>query len=189
MNIHGIQYLNDSNGTPQKAIVDLRVFGKEFNQFLQQIAARVAAENANNSNIYRPEQPSNQLSGKVEQLLSEARKYIGTPYRTGGTTSSGMDCSGFTMTVFKAIGVSLPRVSRDQAAVGTTVAKSQLRAGDLLFFATTTPNLINHVGIVSSVDASGKVLFIHASSSRGVMEADMSLAYWQNAYMTARRIV
>ncbi len=201
MSLNGIQYINDNNGNPSKAVVDLRLHAAEFNAFLQQIAAkeRAQANNNNSSNSLfggggnvTPNNNSNAIANanqKVNALLAEARKYVGTPYRTGGTTTSGMDCSGFTMVAFKAVGVNLPRVSRDQTAVGQTVAKQNLQAGDLMFFATTTPNVINHVGIVSKVEPSGEVKFLHASSSRGVMEATMALDYWQKAYMTARRIV
>lgn len=196
MSLLGIQYVNDNSGNPIKAVVDIRLHASEFAAFLQQIAAKERAQaNKNSSNslfggggITPPNNQNNNVA-KVNQLLNEARKYIGTPYRTGGTTTSGMDCSGFTMMVFKSIGVNLPRVSGDQTAVGQAIAKNQLQAGDLLFFATTTPNRINHVGIVASVESTGNVSFLHASSSRGVMEANMSLDYWQKAYMTARRVI
>lgn len=195
MSLEGIQYLNDNSGKAIKAVVDLRLHAQEFAAFLQQIAAKERANAANNqssNSLFGPNVPSNNTGAagtKVQQLLDEARKYIGTPYRTGGTTTSGMDCSGFTMTAFKSININLPRVSRDQTAVGQTIAKQNLQAGDLLFFATTTPNQINHVAIVSKVEPNGEVKFLHASSSRGVMEASMSLDYWQKAYMTARRVI
>jgi len=196
MSLLGIQYVNDNSGNPIKAVVDIRLHANEFAAFLQQVAAKERAQtNKNSSNslfggggITPPNNQNNNVS-KVNQLLNESRKYIGTPYRTGGTTTSGMDCSGFTMMAFKSVGVNLPRVSGDQTAVGQAIAKNQLQAGDLLFFATTTPNRINHVGIVASVESNGNVKFLHASSSRGVMEANMSLDYWQKAYMTARRII
>jgi cell wall-associated NlpC family hydrolase len=196
MSLLGIQYVNDNSGNPIKAVVDIRLHANEFAAFLQQVAAKERAQtNKNSSNSLfggggiTPPNNQNNNASKVNQLLNEARKYIGTPYRTGGTTTSGMDCSGFTMMAFKSIGVNLPRVSGDQTAVGQAIAKNQLQAGDLLFFATTTPNRINHVGIVASVESNGNVKFLHASSSRGVMEANMSLDYWQKAYMTARRII
>ena len=196
MSLQGIQYVNDNSGNPIKAVVDIRLHANEFAAFLQQIAAKERAQTNNNSSNslfggggVTPPNNQNNNASKVNQLLNEARKYIGTPYRTGGTTTSGMDCSGFTMMAFKSIGVNLPRVSGDQTAVGQAIAKNQLQSGDLLFFATTTPGRINHVGIVASVESTGTVKFIHASSSRGVMEADMSLDYWQKAYMTARRVI
>lgn len=201
----GIQYVNDSNGNPIKAVVDLSLYSKEFALFLQQLAAKY--ENTNSaytspslfSNKTTPTGDvstyvggnttnSNAPTAFMDKLLQTARTFIGTPYRTGGTTNSGMDCSGLTMTVYKSVGVNLPRVSRDQATVGQAVGKNELQRGDLLFFATGTPGVINHVGVVSDT-TSGTVKFIHASTSRGVMEADLSQDYYQKTYMAARRVV
>lgn len=200
----GIQYVNDSNGNPIKAVVDLSLYSKEFALFLQQLAAKY--ENTNSAYV-SPSLFSNKTTTTgdvsahvgsnvanntptafIDKLLQTARTFIGTPYRTGGTTNSGMDCSGLTMTVYKSVGVNLPRVSRDQATVGQAVGKNELQRGDLLFFATGTPGVINHVGVVSDT-TTGTVKFIHASTSRGVMEADLSQDYYQKTYMAARRVV
>jgi len=196
----GIQYINDNAGNPIKVVVDLQLYGKEFALFLQQLSAKYENTNNNSSNSLfggdNQTRPSgdvvgpigNNSSTKVSKLLQTAQSFLGTPYRTGGTTSSGMDCSGFTQTVFNAIGIKLPRVSRDQSTVGQSIAKSSLQVGDLLFFATSTPNVINHVAVVSNTTG-GQVKFLHASTSRGVMEADLALDYYQKAYMTARRVL
>ena len=125
---------------------------------------------------------------KVNGLIQAAQKFYCTPYRTGGTTASGMDCSGLTQTIFKLIGVNIPRVSRDQARIGSAIGYSDMQAGDLIFFATGTPNYINHEGVVSSNNGQ-EIKFIHASSSKGVMESSMSLDYWRRAYMSARRVI
>lgn len=196
----GIQYINDNAGNPIKVVVDLQLYGKEFALFLQQLSAKYENTNSNASNSLfggdNQTRPSgdvvgpigNNSSSKVGRLLQTAQSFVGTPYRTGGTTSSGMDCSGFTQTVFNAIGIKLPRVSRDQSTVGQAISKNALQVGDLLFFATSTPNVINHVAVVSNTSG-GTVKFLHASTSRGVMEADLALDYYQKAYMTARRVL
>ncbi len=199
--MRGIQYINDNNGARVKAIVDLTRYGKEFAIFLEELAKKYSDTQQNTNpppvigdNIaYIGSQSGGQQPNvgrlvKINGLLQAARSFFGTPYRTGGTTSSGMDCSGLTQTVFKMVGINIPRVSRDQAGVGSPVSYNDLQAGDLVFFATGTPNQVNHVGVVSS-NEKGEVKFIHASSSRGVMEASLSLDYWRKAYMSARRVV
>lgn len=123
----------------------------------QRAAERRAAEQAQNSSnngsnaapsapaastpAPKPPAASN-ASGSA--VLNYAYQFLGTPYVWGGSTPSGFDCSGFTSYVYRKFGVNLPRVSRSQATVGTTVAYSDLQAGDLVFFGSGS---ISHVGI------------------------------------------
>lgn len=193
--MRGIQFIYDNQGNKTTAVVDLRRHGKAFAAFLQQLSNETSTTTTTPvvgdtlDNIGSNNNTLNTKQLKIDGLIQKARSYYGVPYRTGGTTQSGMDCSGFLQTTFKAIGIELPRVSRDQAQVGAAVSKNQLKEGDLIFFATGTPGRINHVGMVTNASNPDDVKFIHASSSRGVMETTLGLGYWQKAYIQAKRLV
>lgn len=127
--------------------------------------------------------PSMASADSTNTLISTARSYIGTPYSYGGTTSSGFDCSGYTQHVFKQSGVSIPRTTGQQMAIGTAVSKSNLETGDIVFFNTSGKG-VSHNGIYIG---SGK--FIHSSSSQGVMISSINdPAYWGSRYIGARRV-
>jgi len=119
------------------------------------------------------------LNGIVNDL-------IGTPYKSGGTSSKGFDCSGFTSYVFEKMGIELTRTSGSQAKEGTKVAKADLIAGDLVFFDTIGGNnsAISHVGIYI-----GDGKFVHSSSSRGVVTDKLNSEYYDGRFVTARRIM
>lgn len=123
---------------------------------------------------------SNYVSRRVVQ---NAMGYMGVPYVFGGSSPSGFDCSGFVMYVFGGAGISLPRTADVQYEVGTPVEKSDLRAGDLVFFTTYTYGP-SHVGISLGGDK-----FIHASSSKGVTIDTLNRGYWISTYIGARRVM
>ncbi|MBL4648665.1 MAG: C40 family peptidase, partial [Aureispira sp.] len=190
MRLRGIQFIYDNQGKKISAVVDLRCYEKEFAVFLQELSKKKSGGHTRSNPVVgdttRVVGSGGSNSGsavnakklKMDALLKTARSYYGVPHRTGGTSYSGMDCSGFTQTSFKSIGVNLPRVSRDQALIGQAVSKSQLQTGDLVFFATGTPGRVNHVVIVTDASNSEAIRFIHASSSRGIMETSMGINYW-----------
>ncbi len=119
-------------------------------------------------------------------VAETAKMYLGTPYRSGGTSKSGMDCSGLVMTSFKEHGIDLPRVSRDQANVGKNISIKKVSKGDLLFF-NTSGSGISHVGIVDRVEGS-EVFFVHASSSQGVTISSLENSYWKPRFVKAVRV-
>ena len=122
-------------------------------------------------------------------ILSDAEKYLGAPYKPGGMTSSGFDCSGFVNTVFAENDIKLTRRSSDQAKEGREVSIREVKHGDLLFFATAGGKRVSHVGIVHTITDDGEIKFIHASTSKGVIISSLDETYWDKAFLFARRVL
>jgi cell wall-associated NlpC family hydrolase len=123
-------------------------------------------------------------SASAAAVLNTAEDHLGVPYVWGGTTPRGFDCSGFVQYVYRQHGVELPRTSRQQAVVGMAIGAtvSELRAGDLMFFATNGKR-IDHVAIyagnneiIHSSASGGGVGYDNLSSSRGVWFVDHHVA-------------
>ena len=124
----------------------------------------------------------------ANKIIWTAVTYKGTPYKYGGTTKNGMDCSGLIHTSFKQRGVAIPRVSYQMAEKGTTISLKKVQRGDLLFFKTSkNTNRISHVGLVTSTD--NGIQFIHSTSSKGVVVSSLSEKYWDNAFVKAKRVL
>jgi len=125
------------------------------------------------------------ISGLRGEIVRTAKRYIGTPYRWGGTTAKGFDCSGLTMVVYKINGLNLPRVSKHQFRYGKKISKRNLKAGDLVFFATSGRGRVSHVGLYIG---GGK--FIHAPGrGKRVRVEKLSRKYFVRTYMGARSYI
>jgi probable lipoprotein NlpC len=128
-------------------------------------------------------------SVSATSIVSMAKTFLGTPYASGGTSKEGTDCSGLVYACFSAAGIKLPRTSRDMAEFGTPVEdKKDIRMGDLVFFDSNNAGKINHVGMVINV-AVTDANFIHASSSKGVIESALMTGYWQDKHRKTVRIL
>lgn len=119
----------------------------------------------------------------VKQLKSAAYGFLGTRYRFGGNSRSGLDCSAFVQQVFREMDVTLPRSAREQYTVGNTVSPGDLQKGDLVFFRTYA-SFPSHVGIYL-----GNNRMIHASShDRRVVISSLNSQYYRARYIGAKRI-
>lgn len=118
-------------------------------------------------------------------ILATARQYLGTPYRYGGSSPGGFDCSGFTKYVFSVHGYNLDRTAASQYNQGSAISKANLQIGDLVFFKCSSSS-IDHVGIYA-----GNNEFIHSSSPRsgGVIMTNLDESYYLRSYACATRII
>lgn len=124
------------------------------------------------------------LEGKEDPaLIREVAGWIGTPYRYGGTSHSGVDCSGFIGHVYRNVyGINLPRTTAAIASDAGRVSRRRLSEGDLVFFRTKSRWRISHAGIYL-----GNGYFVHASSSRGVIVSSLEEPYYSRRYARGGR--
>jgi len=124
------------------------------------------------------------LNKRSKNLYSFIDSWYGTPYRFGGTTRKGIDCSAFMMEIFNNVyKYKLPRTSRDQYKISDKINNiNDLREGDLVFFKIRTKD-ISHVGIYL-----GEGKFAHASSSKGVVISDLGSNYWSKYFVGGGRV-
>ena len=131
------------------------------------------------------EEPSSLLGSASEvrsALLDQYQEWRGVPYRSGGQSRRGVDCSGFVQLTFRErFGLELPRDTRQQSRLGAPISTRGLQPGDLVFF--NTGQRTQHVGIFIE---DGQ--FLHASTSKGVIISDLDNPYWRKTYWQSRRL-
>ncbi|HRS06905.1 MAG TPA: peptidoglycan endopeptidase, partial [Candidatus Ratteibacteria bacterium] len=117
------------------------------------------------------------------KVIENAMNFINTPYRYGGLSQNGIDCSGLVKKSYEAVGISIPRTSREQAKKGEIIPISAMKPGDVIFFG--NKGVVNHVGIYI-----GDNKFVHASREFGkVVVADLNDKYYQNHLICARTFI
>jgi lipoprotein Spr len=115
-------------------------------------------------------------------LMKAYSEWYGTPYRLGGTTPNGVDCSGLVQNIYtNEFSVELPRTTGEQMREGRKIKKTELQTGDLVFFKTGRRTM--HVGIYM-----GSNRFLHSSTSNGVMISGLTEDYWKKRYVESRRV-
>ncbi|HEX3019462.1 MAG TPA: C40 family peptidase [Chitinispirillaceae bacterium] len=126
--------------------------------------------------------PSDTAGTRLQKIIFP---FIGTPYRRGGMSGNGFDCSGFVCLIFKeAFNISLPRSSSQMQYCGTRIHLNSAFEGDLVFFRNYRIGRIGHVGIYMN---EGR--FVHASTKHGVIYSDLSEPYYKKRFAMVRRIV
>ena len=119
------------------------------------------------------------------RVLQVAKQYLGTPYRYGGSSPSGFDCSGFTSFVYRQLGYNINRVANDQLLNGVAISKNELQPGDLVMFKRPGNTQVHHVGIYA-----GDGMMIHSPQTGDVVKyTSIVTGYYNDVYYAARRII
>ncbi len=130
-------------------------------------------------------------SKSVNEIVQKAKAHLGTRYKSGGKSpDSGFDCSGFTCYIFNKMNIFLQPTASSQAEQGRPVYLGEAAPGDLIFFkgANANDKKIGHVGIIVS-EIGQKILFIHASSSKGIMQSALDEKYFKDRFVKIRRVM
>lgn len=134
--------------------------------------------------------PGDANTENIPEVVQIARTYTGTPYRSGGNDKQGIDCSGLICQVYSEMGVKVPRISWQQSEFGQEVGSvEEIKPGDWLFFVPEAgkEGYVSHAGIVTDVRSREEIIFIHASTSRGVREDNLFSTYFKGRFVKAMR--
>ncbi|WP_291042876.1 C40 family peptidase [Dyadobacter sp. 50-39] len=134
--------------------------------------------------------PGDANTANIPEVVQIARTYTGTPYRSGGNDKGGIDCSGLICQVYSEMGVKVPRISWQQSEFGQEVGSvEEIKPGDWLFFVPEAgkEGYVSHAGIVTDVRGREEIIFIHASTSRGVREDNLFSTYFKGRFVKAMR--
>ena len=127
-------------------------------------------------------------SSKANYLIAKASENLGTPYRSGGITNAGFDCSGLMFSTFKNIDMILPRSSYDMASYGKKADKATAKKGDLIFFATFGGKRVSHVGMITEI-LDDEIKFIHSSTQLGVIISSTKEDYYAKNFVQISRVL
>ncbi|MBD3583143.1 C40 family peptidase [Flavobacterium selenitireducens] len=182
-----------SNSTPSKSTNSPAVqpsktvaaTSKPAKQTVAKSKSKRGLINEKNETDVVPEPEENYIA---VQMINNAMTFIGTRYLGGGTTASGMDCSGMVTAVYNLFDLKLPRSSTEMAKVGQKIDRKEVKKGDLVFFHTNGRRTINHVGLV--VEASDEeIKFVHSSTSKGVIISSTKEPYYERNFVQANRML
>jgi len=143
------------------------------------------ADSSDNSSS-KPDKPATDIASKV---IKNGEKYMGTKYKYGSisSTTKTFDCSSFTQRVFKEAGITLPRDSRQQSTVGTSVSKKNLQKGDLIFMKASVNSSSDRITHVAIYAGNGKIL--HTYGSPGVTYSKFDGTNWEKRVVKIKRVI
>lgn len=167
-------------------IVDGLPIGTELVIKKKEAVLNVVNEDNKDNFVERP--LDTDVLAKADFLIGKASNNLGARYRSGGTTSSGFDCSGLMFCTFKELDITLPRSSHQMAKYGFEVPKHKAQKGDLIFFATNRRGTISHVGMITEV-SDNEIKFIHSSTSSGVIISSSNEDYYSRRFVQINRVL
>ena len=184
--VNDLEKLNPSIPSTLKVGLLLKI-----NEAVTSPAAALANDTskANSDTVVRDN--SNKVFGDfavADELIEKASDHLGIRYRSGGTSSSGFDCSGLMISTFGALDIQLPRTSVEQSNIGYKIGLQEAKKGDLIFFKTRGSGRINHVGMVIGVEGDD-VKFIHSSTSNGVIISSTKENYYHRNFAQVNRVL
>lgn len=176
------QYVYSSQGEGK---VVLKSFSDNSKKFVG--ARRILDESSSNSNSSNSS--SKPATDIASQVIKHGEKYMGTPYKYGSSkdTTKTFDCSSFTQRVFKEVGITLPRDSRQQSTVGKTVSKKDLQVGDLIFMKASVNSSSDRITHVAIYAGNGKIL--HTYGSPGVTYSKFDGTNWEKRVVKIKRVI
>ena len=179
-----VEILESSNGWHKVKLSNGKI-GWASAQYISTSGDNTNSGNTSQESTQSPSNNQSNTSSKVQAIVNTAKAQIGKKKAWGAEGPNAFDCSGLTYYIYKQNGITIPRTSREQSNFGTTVSKSNLQPGDLLFFSTDGSGGVSHVGIYV-----GNGQMVHVSSSKNsVISTSINTSYWQKAYIRAKRVL